>query len=569
MKIQCQSCQAKYTIADEKIGRKVFELHCKQCSATIVIDGSATPRDESATTTAFDYAGGSSEEWSVNVADGDRRTMTTAEIAREYAAGVVDDDTYCWKEGMDDWLPICEIEQLYGVAKPPPVHSEAQTPEPSEAPPSTSAARRDGGRGRGADLFGNAAKAGSEEEEVAKKTASSPAPSPNASPAPSPAPTTEAKAAEGPKLTGARSEDSVLFSVSSVTSETTDKGGGGGKLAALSLSSSPTTTTTSSSSPSSQSSGLIDIRSLSADIDKDESGPKKGGSNESSVDDIMNLSGGGAFGSALAAPVLGLSAGDSTSSSIAPTGESRPNKSLVPAVLGGAALIAVAIVAAVLLSRPPAPQPVGTGPTATMTGVGTAPTGSVAVADPTTTTGGNVPPAPGTGTASAKVAGLAPSDKNARPVVASTAASVAASGTTPDETAPAASAAPPTPAPAPTPDKPADFASALANAAGKTDEKPPENAGGGGSEAQFDRGAAAGALGGIDYQGCKKPDGPTGAGHVTVTFGPDGNVASAIVDQGPFPGTAVGGCIAGKFRAAHVPPFSGAAVRVGKSFTLN
>ena len=554
MRIQCQSCQAKYTIADEKIGKKVFELRCKACSATIVIDGSLAPRDprdESSTTKAFDYAAGSKEQWSVNVGDGDRRTMTSAEIAREYAAGVVDDDTYCWKEGMDDWLPICEIEELYGLAKTAP----AKTPEPSEAPPSTSAARRDGGRGRGADLFGNAAKAGSEEEEVAKKAASTPAPSPKPRPAPTPVP--EAKAADTVKLTGARSEDSVLFSVPG--------GGGGGELAPLALSTSPPTKSSASSlsSPSLTNSGLIDIRALGVDMDKGDSA-KKGGSKESSVDDIMNLSGGGAFGTALAAPVLGLSASDSSSSSIAPTGGSRPNKTLVPAILGGAALIAVAIVAAVVLSRPPPPQPVGTGPTATTTGVGSAPTGGVAAADATTAAGGDVPPAPGTGTASAKVASLAPSDKNARPAGASTAASVAASDK-PDETAPAASAAPPTPAP----EKPADFASALANAAGKADEKPAENSAAAGSGAQFDRGAAAGALGGVDYQACKKPDGPTGAGHVTVTFGSDGNVASAIVDQGPFPGTPVGGCIAGKFRGAHVPAFTGSPVKVGKSFTLN
>jgi hypothetical protein len=281
----------------------------------------------------------------------------------------------------------------------------------------------------------------------------------------------------------------------------------------------------------------------------------------------MNLSGGGAFGTALAAPVLGLSAADSSSRSVAPADGSKSSKSLAPAILGGSALIAAAIVAAVVLMRPPPVQPIGALPTATMTGVGTAPTGSVAAADPTTTTGTNVPPAPGTGTASAKVASLAPSDKNARTGIASTAASVAATDTKPEETAPPTTAT--APAPAPTPEKPADFASALANAAGKADEKPAENAAAAGSGAQFDRGAAAGALGGVDYQSCKKPDGPTGPGHVTITFGPDGNVASAIVDQGPFPGTPVGGCIAGKFRGAHVPPFTGAPVKVGKSFTLN
>ena len=38
--------------------------------------------------------------------------MTDAEIVSAYHAGVVNDETYCWKDGMDDWLPLREIEQL-------------------------------------------------------------------------------------------------------------------------------------------------------------------------------------------------------------------------------------------------------------------------------------------------------------------------------------------------------------------------------------------------------------------------------------------------------------------------
>ncbi len=577
MKVQCQSCQAKYTVGDEKIGKKVFHLRCKKCSATIVIDGSAAPRHEK----ALDYAGGTNEQWTVNVVDGDQRTMTAAEIAREYTAGVVDDDTLCWKEGMGEWLPICEIEALYGVAKNPPVPGgtsaggapaegkvDALLRETSEAPPSVAAARRDGGRGRGADLFGNADKAGSEEEYAVGKAAPSPPPAVAAA-----APATKGDAAEG-KPTGARNESSLLFSLASLTSEPTDKPADeAGRRdrsagASLPLSSAPSSSSASSSSPPSETSGVLDLRSLSANMDKDGSGlTKKGTSKEARVDEIMNLSGGGAFGTALAAPVLGLPASEWSSSSVA---ESKTNKSLAPAILGGSALIAAAIVFAVVLSRAPAPPPIGTGPTATTTALGTTPTSSVAAADSSKVTGGNPPTPTGTSEPSAKVASLVSPEKGARPFVA--AANGATPGTKPDETAPVASAAAttaPAPPAAPTPDKPQDFASALASAVGRTDEKPPENATGGGAGAQFDRGAAAAALGGIDIQGCKKPDGPTGPGHLNVTFAPDGSVASAVVDQGPFPGTAVGGCIAGKFRAAHVPAFGGAAVRVGKSFTLN
>src|SRR5437762_10669484 len=80
MKISCQSCQAKYTIADEKVLGKIVKIRCKKCGATIVINGSETAAG--AATTAggdaqpYDYAGAaggaatSGEQWTVNVADG-------------------------------------------------------------------------------------------------------------------------------------------------------------------------------------------------------------------------------------------------------------------------------------------------------------------------------------------------------------------------------------------------------------------------------------------------------------------------------------------------------------------
>jgi hypothetical protein len=82
----------------------------------------------------------------------------------------------------------------------------------------------------------------------------------------------------------------------------------------------------------------------------------------------------------------------------------------------------------------------------------------------------------------------------------------------------------------------------------------------------FDRGAAANALAGAPIQRCSVPGGPTGHGHVTVLWDQNGTVASVTVDQGPFPGTAVGGCLA---KVYSTPPFAGTPVRVGKSFVLN
>jgi hypothetical protein len=85
----------------------------------------------------------------------------------------------------------------------------------------------------------------------------------------------------------------------------------------------------------------------------------------------------------------------------------------------------------------------------------------------------------------------------------------------------------------------------------------------------FDRSGAAMALAAVDVQSCKSGgDGPTGSGHVKITFAPDGTVTSATVDSGAFPGTGTGACVAGRFRKVRIAPFAGGAVTVGKSFAV-
>src|SRR3954454_15705991 len=39
MKIVCDSCGPKYSIADEKVRGKVFKIRCKKCSHIIVVRG--------------------------------------------------------------------------------------------------------------------------------------------------------------------------------------------------------------------------------------------------------------------------------------------------------------------------------------------------------------------------------------------------------------------------------------------------------------------------------------------------------------------------------------------------
>lgn len=550
MKISCQSCQAKYTIADEKVLGKVVKIRCKKCGATIVINGAEghaqAPDDASSGGDMLDYGAG--DQWTVNVADGDQRTMSTGEIVSEYRNGTVTSETYCWKDGMDGWLPIRDIDGLFSAVSAPSMHPASAgsdfapvVPAAAAAPlfggaspnlfgggggggggESAPAARRERSRNAGADLFGGVAQAGGEDDRMVA-----------------------APAKDEPKLTGQRNESSVLFSLASLTKEGQAENGSSGNGS-------------SKGSPQGDASGLIDIRALSSARAER---PKSSG-----VDDIMNLGGGGAFGAALTAPILAPPAMDPGIAAAAdPSAQAGGggNKGIIFAIVGGVAFLTVAVVLAIVFTRPTTP----TEPAATKGGAGATGSGAQAMNDPPKDPG-TAAPAP-TQTPTAESTAKEPGGGTvgaAKPV---------AGGTAPKKAEPAAAGggggAAPAPAPAPTPaaggGKPKSMEQAMCEATG-TCGKGAAAAPAAAPGAAFDRGAAAASLGGVNVASCKKPDGPSGSGHVTVTFAPSGSVSSAVVDGGPFPGTPVGGCIAGKYRSAHVPAFGGSPVKVGKSFSL-
>ncbi|MEO8800832.1 MAG: zinc-ribbon domain-containing protein, partial [Polyangiaceae bacterium] len=395
LKIACQSCQAKYTIADEKVVGKIVKIRCKKCGATIVINGN----DPEATSPL--PAGETGSEWTVNVAEGDQRTMTTDEIVEAYGQGVVTEDTFCWKDGMADWLPLREVDELASmvggggdetaVAHQPaggadfaplsgrggfddqatvPVQREnlaglfsgggggsnghaesngngaslfsggapsAPTSQPQAAP---AAARRAGGRAGGADLFGGVATAGAEEDVMTS--------------APHGAP--QAPIDDG-KLTGQRNENSVLFSLSALTSNSPK---------------------VEKEKPTADGSGLIDIRALSSSMATDQ------GKKKEHVDDIMNLGGGGAFSAALTAPILAPPIASADFNDGGSAGQKNNTKMI--AIIGGllAFLLLVIIILVVKLSTgPKVDDTIATNPTGTTTGAGTAtaaPTDSAAAA---------------------------------------------------------------------------------------------------------------------------------------------------------------------------------------------
>jgi predicted Zn finger-like uncharacterized protein len=504
MKITCQACQAKYTIADEKVLGKVVKIRCKKCGATIVVNGN----DPSAVTTSSPPeapSGGEAEApegWTVNVAEGDQRTMSDAELVAAYRAGTVDDETYCWKDGMDDWLPIREIAALYDAcrggaeSKSPSVQPSggraAASANGSGANPAPVAARRAGGRAPSADLFGGAAQAGGEDDVMTSAPAKMPQ-----------------QAHDDAKLIGARNENSVLFSLNTLTGKSDRP----------------------PPPPDSEASGLIDIRQLSAQLGGEET-KKKG----SRVDDIMNLSSGGAFSPTLTAPALAAPPIESYAAAAAEKASMAPGTKgrgmLVLAGLGGLLFVALAVGGAVTFMRGKGDETAEKERPA----VSASAAGIAAPSEPTAVASASAAPDEAPASASAAPAASAPKEA---PSAAPTAVAAAA----PVQHAAPAAAAAPRPAPA---------------AAAESDQ--PFNMG----EAKARLAAVAGAV-----QSCKKAGGPTGTGRVVVVFAPSGAAQSASVTGDPFEGTPTGGCVANHFRAVRVPAFAGGAFSVAKSFTIN
>lgn len=139
MKIVCQNCDAKYSIADEKVQGKVFKVRCRKCGESIVVRGgiaadplaAALPsmpempgfggkeEEGDVETRVYDYSGHNEEsstvdatEWHI-VVDGEQQGPYTTEQIKEYiTTGSLALETLVWRDGFDDWIPAREVRDF-------------------------------------------------------------------------------------------------------------------------------------------------------------------------------------------------------------------------------------------------------------------------------------------------------------------------------------------------------------------------------------------------------------------------------------------------------------------------
>lgn len=476
MKVTCQSCQARYTIADDKVRGKVAKIRCKKCGTTILVDG----------------------------------TDGAPTIGQAPASGVAAADSLL---GPSSEAAVEPLSSREGPTSSPAVADTAAA-KPAIKAPEPVALRRPG-RAASTDLFG-----GARGDDVMASAA---------------APVERAHAEAGTeKLTGARNENSVLFSLSALT--------GGSNAPA----------TTADAVPNSRS---ADLRSL---IGSPSGSPSS--KDKSKLDDIMNLGGGGLYSPALISPALAPPPLELSVSAQESPGASK-GRSRLFLIVGAVVLVGATAAAMTMLKTESAPT-ASKGSSTASTSTATLPpaTASAAMAPTANSLPSPEAPAPAAApppepTAMAAPTAVAPGQAQPKPEPEK---KPAWTPPTPRTEKVAERAAPaekpvdkPAPAPAPAPARP------TAPPAGGTGE--------------FDRAAAMSVLSNtaLAVRNCKKPDGPTGAGRVAITYGNNGIATTATIEGPPFAGTAVGGCVAARFRATSVPPFGGSPITVHKSFTID
>ena len=91
MKIECDKCGAKYSIADEKVRGKTFKIRCKKCSNVIIVrDKGMAAAEAGAAAAAADQA---APGWHLAINGETVGPMAEDDVRRRYAAGEIDKET--------------------------------------------------------------------------------------------------------------------------------------------------------------------------------------------------------------------------------------------------------------------------------------------------------------------------------------------------------------------------------------------------------------------------------------------------------------------------------------------
>jgi predicted Zn finger-like uncharacterized protein len=306
MKIVCDACQAKYSISDDKVQGKVFKIRCKKCSNIIVVRGGANaaeaaPAPQEKDTRVYDYGydgaggaagGGDDVVWHLVINQDQVGPMSVGEVQQRFASGEIDGETFAWREGFADWLPLAQVDAFAGLIASGSTTTASGGGGAAAIGAMFGSSTDDGGAStRNDDLFAAASNRSHHDEDDGGGDLFG-------SKQPAAAAGASAASSANSKLRGERNENSVLFSLNNLAQLASDK-------PAISAPSSQSGHATGAAGG--EGSGLIDIRSM-ASAYMGNSGASLGKAQTASaigsIDDLPVFGGGGFSEPAVIVPTM-------------------------------------------------------------------------------------------------------------------------------------------------------------------------------------------------------------------------------------------------------------------------
>ena len=124
MKFLCDNCGTRYTIADEKVRRKVLKIRCRVCENVMTVRGPRTKppsRMPPVITAPPDPLAPVTEpEWYAAPGNAQVGPMPVERLTDLIEDGTIKRDTLVWNDGMDDWRPANDVTVLKIHFLPPP-----------------------------------------------------------------------------------------------------------------------------------------------------------------------------------------------------------------------------------------------------------------------------------------------------------------------------------------------------------------------------------------------------------------------------------------------------------------
>jgi predicted Zn finger-like uncharacterized protein len=133
MKIKCDSCGAKYQIADEKVKHRIFKIRCKRCENVIVVHAEQGEEDPTVAVSAMNeqaleedleatkqvhqetnraellQSDKDDAVWHVVVNREQVGPVTPQDVAGYLGRGEITGDAFVWRDGIGDWCKLSTI----------------------------------------------------------------------------------------------------------------------------------------------------------------------------------------------------------------------------------------------------------------------------------------------------------------------------------------------------------------------------------------------------------------------------------------------------------------------------